>query len=123
MSNAGIVWRQLAVIALMPWLQKYRVCNKERQKEALDGLQRQQSSRKSENGIPRDKSWHFDAFRPATRPEERDGSDPARKIYAHAIRKLNARFGNYERRHSSLELFQDCDSDEFSDATSFEQKP
>ena len=34
-SNAGTAWRQLLIVALMPWLTKYRVFRDERQTDAV----------------------------------------------------------------------------------------
>lgn len=37
-SNAGAVWRQLFVVALLPWMRKYRVFSEERLSNAISSL-------------------------------------------------------------------------------------
>ena len=37
-SNAGAVWRQLFVLAMLPWMRKYRVFSEERKSQAIETL-------------------------------------------------------------------------------------
>lgn len=48
-SNAGAAWRQIFVMALFPWLSKYRVFSTERVEEAIKALhQRREQEREEE---------------------------------------------------------------------------
>lgn len=37
-SNAGAAWRQLFVLAMMPWMRKHRVFSEERESQAIEAL-------------------------------------------------------------------------------------
>jgi hypothetical protein len=39
-SNAGCAWRQLLVLALMPWMRKYRVFGEDRARESIASIRR-----------------------------------------------------------------------------------
>jgi hypothetical protein len=48
-SDAGAVWRQLFVQAIMPWARKHRVFNEERLSEAMKGLSKRRMETEEDN--------------------------------------------------------------------------
>ena len=49
-TEAGAAWRQLILLAFMPWLAKYRVFGKERHEQALEALRKRNKLGKEEDG-------------------------------------------------------------------------
>ena len=53
MTNAGVAWRQLLVVAIMPWLTKYRVFHDERRTDAVIEAEEEEERREEEKKLYR----------------------------------------------------------------------
>jgi len=130
-SNAGAVWRQLAVMALFPWLMKHRVFDKERREEAVEGLRREhiaQMDFEEQRGIG---FRRFTVIDPAMirrfvtapaadySPDAATPPAPPQRHQHHRIEMFRRRRPSAARsEHSAspgIEQFAECQSEEFAE--------
>ena len=53
-TEAGAAWRQLILLAYMPWLSKYRVFGEERREQALEALRKRDKLKNEESDVKND---------------------------------------------------------------------
>jgi len=123
--DAGAVWRQLAVMVLFPWMIKYRVHDKDRQAEAMAELRREEIYRRHRNQLRLAK--RFTEFDPRSLRSDSlsTGDDEfekatrlaARENWGSAYRRSSVHGGKMAEALTHSDVFEDCDSDEFADAS------